>query len=103
MDEEVDLAPELADLVEGRVDRGLAADVAIAGDHGADLGGQRLDALPERLTLIGEGDLAALGMNGLGDSPGDGTVVGNAHDDAALARHQSGHECPPELKIHCRL
>ena len=32
----------------------------MAGDHGADLGGERLDALLQRVALIGEGELGAL-------------------------------------------
>ena len=65
---------------------------AVAEGFGQRYGRERLDAFPERLALISEGDLAALGMNGLGNTPGDRAIVGDAHDDAALARHQSGHE-----------
>ena len=55
----------------------------------AEFGGQRLDALPERVALIGERELGALVGAGLGDAPGDRPVVGDAHDQAALAGHQA--------------
>ena len=92
MDEEVDLAPDLLDFCESGIDRRLVADIAVACYDGADFGSQRLDALSQRFALVSQGDLTALGINGLGDTPGNRTIVGDAHDDAALARHQSGHE-----------
>ena len=55
----------------------------------ADLLRQRLDALLQRVALIGEGKLGTLRMAGLGDAPGDRPVVGDPHDQAALAAHQS--------------
>ncbi len=63
----------------------------------ADLLRQRLDALLERIALIGEGELGALGAAGLGDAPGDRAVVGDPHDQAALAAHETRgfrHDCP---------
>ena len=62
----------------------------MAGQHRVDFGGQRLDALLQRIALIGQGNFAALGVDGLGDTPSDRTVVGDAHDDASLALHQTG-------------
>ena len=57
----------------------------MAGDQPADLLRQRLDALLQRVALIGEGELRTLRMAGLGDPPGDRPVVGDPHDQAALA------------------
>ena len=55
---------------------------------GAELGGQRADALLEGVALVGEGDLGALGGGRPGDAPGDRTVVRYPHDEAPLASHQ---------------
>ena len=63
-------------------------DVAMADDMRAELGGERLDALLQRVALIGERELRALRARGAGDAPGDRAVVGDAHDEAALAGHQ---------------
>jgi hypothetical protein len=55
----------------------------------ADLGGKRLDALLQRIALIGESEFGAGGVAGLGNAPGDLAVVGDAEDDPALALHQT--------------
>ncbi len=65
--------------------RRFVADVAVAGQDAAEFGGQRFDTLLQRIALIGEGDFAALCMNGLGNAPRNRTIVGDAHDDAAFA------------------
>ena len=44
-------------------------DVAMADHDAADLLGQRLDALFQRIALIGEGELGAVGMAGFGNTP----------------------------------
>ncbi len=51
--------------------------------------GKRLDALLERVALIGESKLGAMLAAGLGDAPGDRAVIGHAHDQAAFAAHQT--------------
>ena len=89
MDEEIHRPPLLLEDAEGLVHRGVVGDVALDEGGDADLGGERLDALLERFALVGEGDLGALVGEGLGDAPGDRVVVGDAHDEAALAGHQS--------------
>src|SRR5690349_11589212 len=59
-------------------------------DHDpADLLGERLDPLLQRVALIGESEFRAMLMRRPGDAPGDGTVVRDPHDEAALAAHQS--------------
>ena len=52
--------------------------------------GQRLDPLLQRIALIGECKLGALRPAGLGDAPGNRAVVGDPHDQAALAAHKTG-------------
>ena len=63
--------------------------VAMTEHARADLLRQRLDALLQRIALIGEGDLGALGAAGPGDAPGQRPVVGDPQDQAALAAHQT--------------
>ena len=64
-------------------------DVAMADHQAADLLGQRLDALLERVALVGEGKLGAMVAAGARDAPGDRAVVGHAHDQPAFAAHQT--------------
>ena len=85
MDDEVELAPGSFDLVEHGVDRGGVGHVAMADDEGVELLGERTDALLQRVALIGEGEVGARRAGRLGDAPGDGTVVGEAHDESAPA------------------
>ena len=69
----------------------LVLDVGLLDDLGAELLDHRQHALAERGALIGEGHFGAGGMQGLGDAPGDRTLIGHAHDQAALAGHHLGH------------
>ena len=89
MDEEVELAPMLRNAVEDGVEAGVIGDVAMAGDMRAKLLRQRLDALAEGVALVGQGQFRALVGAGLGDAPGDRTVVRHAKDQAFLAGHQA--------------
>ena len=59
MDEEVEPAPDSRHFGEDRVDGGGVGHVAMADDMGADLGGERLDPLLQRIALVGEGELGA--------------------------------------------
>ena len=88
MDEEVDFPPLGSDLREGGVHAGVIRHVS--GDHRvhADRLDQRPYAALKVLALVGEGDLRPLRRELLRDPPGDGTVVCNAHHDAAFALHQ---------------
>ena len=84
-----------------RYARALARDADIADDLVQDtlvralrserlfLGGERLDPLLERIPLVGEGKLGAVRAARFGNTPGDRAVVGDAHDQAALAAHQA--------------
>ena len=88
MDDEVERPPFLPQCVEDRIDRAAVRDIAGENELGTDLGGERLDTLFEGVALIGEGERGAVRGGALGDAPGDGPVVGDAHDQAPLAAHQ---------------
>ena len=64
-------------------------DVAMTQQDTAELRGQRLDPLLQRIALPGERDFRAGVVACLGDAPGDRTVIGDAQDHAALALHQT--------------
>ena len=88
VDEEVEAAPGLGEFVEHGIHRRRIGHVAGQDDLGAEFGGQRLDPLLQRVALIGKRDLGALRRARLGDTPGDRTIVGDAHDQPAFAGHQ---------------
>lgn len=81
-------APDFADLGENGVDGRLVGHVAMADDGRAELGGEGADTLFQRLALVGKGEFRAGLAAGPRDAPGDRTVVRDAHDEAALARHE---------------
>ena len=56
--------------------------------------GQRLDAFLELLVDVGERELGAFAMHGLGDAPGDGTIGRDADDQRALAAQEPHVVCP---------
>ena len=64
-------------------------DIAIDQRGGLQRLDQRHHALLEQIALIGEGQFGAGLVQRLGDAPGDGAVVGHAHDQAAFAFHES--------------
>jgi hypothetical protein len=90
MHDEVDLAPLLLDCGEHRVDGSRIGDVAVAEQGGAEFGGERLDALLQRLALPGQTDLGSSVAAGPRDAIGDRSVIGETEDDAPLALHQPG-------------
>ncbi len=92
MNEKVDRTPAFPKRVKHRVDRCDILDVAGHHEIRPEFGGKRSDPLAQRLTLIGEGNFRTLCRDRLGNSPGDRVVVGNAHDQAALALHDPGHQ-----------
>ena len=81
------LAPFLLQRVERFVEFVVLLDIArhhqrrIAGD-------QTAQTLRLRLALIGEGEFGAVRFERARDAPGNGMVVRDAHDEAALALHQ---------------
>jgi hypothetical protein len=93
MDHEIELAPELLDLGEDRVDGRTIGDVAVADDRRVEFLRQWLHALLECVALIGERELGAVPPGGLRDAPRNRAVVGNAHYQAALAGKDAGRRC----------
>ena len=89
MDDEIHAVPHLAQCGKGGIDGGGIADIAI--DHRRRL--QRFDQwhhpLAEQVALVGKGQFGARIVQGLGDAPGDGVLVGHAHDQAAFALHEA--------------
>ena len=85
-------------LREHRVDGRRLRDVTVADDLRIEVPGEGLDPLLQSVALIGEGEVGALTVGGLGDAPGDRPVVGDPHDQAALARKDARlrlrHESP---------
>ena len=78
-----------AELGKDGVDRGGVGDVAMAQQDTADLPGQRLDPLLQRIALPGQRDLGAGVVACLGDAPRNRAVIGNAEDHSPLALHQA--------------
>src|SRR5205085_12517837 len=70
---------------------GHVGDVAIDQEVRAKLLCQRPDPLQKRIALIGESQLRALFAELLCNPPGERLVVGEAHDQPPLARHQPVH------------
>ena len=60
MDQEVELPPFFAQRFEHGIDAGDVLDIAGQHQGNAELFGQRLDALAERIALIGKGEFGAL-------------------------------------------
>ena len=90
MHHEIKPAPFALQPREQRLQALLVLDIGFLDDLRAELFDHRDHALAERRALVGEGHLGAGGVQGLGDAPGDRTLVGHAHDEAALAGHQLG-------------
>src|ERR1700761_5637523 len=89
MSDEVEGRPALLQRGEDAVDRAKVLDIAGQGYIRADAFSERPDALAQGVALIGEGQLGAMIRKRLGDTPGDGMIVGDAHDEAALSGHQT--------------
>ena len=87
MHQEVEPGPFSLDRGKHGIDARIVRHVARQHDLRADLGGERLDALLDGVALIGEGDLGAIVMAGLGDPPSDRAVIRNAKHKPAFARH----------------
>ncbi len=75
MDEEVEASPDALQFGEHGVHGAGVHDVAGQHDLGAELGGERLNALLESVALEGEGELRTLCCGRPGYAPGDRAVV----------------------------
>ena len=72
--------------------------IAVGDDLGADRLGQRDGAPAESVALIGEGEFGALAGEHPRNAPGDRSLVGDAHDETALARHQGAWLCDVDVR-----
>ncbi len=89
VDQEIHMAPGVRQLIAHRVERGLVLHVRRHQVLHPQRIGQRLHPLAEILALIGESQLRAMFREHLGHAPGDGVIVGDAHDKPALAGHKT--------------
>ena len=89
MQHEIERAPGRLNSGEHRIERGRLGDVAMADHQPVYLLGQRLNPLLERVALIGEGEISTLVAAGTRDTPGNRAVIGDTHDQAAFAAHQT--------------
>src|SRR5207302_8457592 len=74
---------------EYRIKACLGGDVGLDDEIAVEAFGERLDALAERLALIGKGQPGALAMQRLGDAPGEGAIIGDAHDEPLFPGQQA--------------
>ena len=102
VDEKVDCPPIGLERFEHRVDAGHFRDVAFVQPRDAKRFCQRPNAFFQCFSLIGKGDFTALRGDCFRDAPGEAAVIGDAHDQAALATHQSGHVSPAILMLLSR-
>src|SRR5690606_6313570 len=70
-------------------------DVAIDQEIAAEFVGERLHTLQHHIALIGDRQFGAVCVQCLGDAPGERFVVREAHDQPALALHQTRHFSSP--------
>jgi hypothetical protein len=91
--DEVEAAPFTFQRAEDGLERLVVLDVGFDDDLRAHRLDERLHALAEGVALVGEGEFGAVLMQSLRNAPGDGVIIGDAHDQAALAGHQIGLEC----------
>ena len=89
VDEDVERVVRLAPAREDPLDLLVGLDVARLDEGRPDRLGQRPDALLDQALDRREADLGALGVERLGDPPGDRVVVGDAEDERRLAVEQS--------------
>ena len=96
-DEHDEAAPFAFQKLEGAVD--LAVDRHIEWQcERAHLCSERQHTLLQLVVGVRDGELCALTVHRLRDAPGDGPVVGNAHDEAALAGHDRAGLCKVEFR-----
>src|SRR5262249_38472422 len=87
--EKIERAPFRFDRRESRADSVRFGHVAVADHRPADLLRQRFDPFLQRLALMSEGELGALPMASLCDTPGERAVIGDTQDQAALAAQET--------------
>src|SRR5690606_37320454 len=85
MNDEVELAPFFLNRFENCINSCSIADIAMPGNKGIQFFSQRLNAFLERLTHIGECEFSTGLTSRFGNTPSDGTVIGYAQNQSALA------------------
>ena len=88
VDDEIEAAPNLLDLGKSIVDGRGIADIARNDNLRADRLGEWNSPPPESLALVGEGKLRTLPCKYPRNAPGNGALIGHAHDEASLACHK---------------
>ena len=87
------VAPALRQRGEDGRDLRVVGDVARQDQVDADRLGQRPHPLLDRLVRVGQRQRRALGVEALGDRPGDAVIVGDAEDGGALAGQERTWRC----------
>src|SRR5260221_8907854 len=92
VDERVKTAELLVDLLEDRVDLGVAGDVARQDERGVlERARQLLDALLQTVALVGEGEAHPLARESLRDRPRNRALVSHTENDSGLSfEHRHG-------------
>ncbi len=99
MYDEIQRPPFVRKSTEGGVHRGLIGHIDIDHEGRSDAFGQRRDAATKGFALIAESKLSPFSRQRLGNAPGDGVVVGDAHDEAAFSIHQVSHSLSPRSTV----
>ncbi len=102
MNKKVEFAPLLLERVKNRIHGGFVGH--ITGEYQIRANGLSQWPYPllKRFPLECKGNVSTMLGTYFGNSPGDGTVVCNAHDEAFFALHQASriaHEIPSFLNI----
>src|SRR5580704_12093929 len=84
MDQNIECRPACLKKCKAFVNIRIAANVHDEGDIGSQLFGQGYDPIGHALDMR-KGEFRALAMHGLGNTPRNGTIRGEAHDQRALA------------------
>ena len=89
MDDEVEAAPLLLDLLERHFDLGVLGDVAAQDQLGLEAFGERPDPFLEDLVEVRERDRGPFLVQLLRDAPGDALVIRHAENDSLFSCHQA--------------
>ena len=79
---EVQASPFFLDGIGQSFNLAVVVDVAGEDQLGAETFGQGIDAFEQSIVEIGKRQFGAFAVSGLSDAPGNGTVVGQADDQA---------------------
>ena len=91
MHQPVETVPLLAELLEEAGDLRVVLHVERVDQAAAEVGGELGDAVLEAVVLIGEGELGAFAVHGLGDAVGNRTVAEQTGDEDSFAGEKA-HE-----------